>query len=693
LISKEHSRCRLKGLNYKESITDKVVIFMKILIRFFILAFIALALSSCVGSNKISVNAKKKVSTSLVYSDSFVLPTNTAFNFAPTYSGPGTFIAIISPALPTGLSFDNLTGTISGTPTQAIAQTVFTVTAQGGSERSTTSFNLIVDGTPPQQVVITDDGESQLSTDTLNFSWTASADAETGVSHYEYSVGSSIGGSDIISPTITTLTSVNLTDLSLDLGESYYIQVKTVNGAGLERINSSDGIYIGVINDRVWLGAYYSGDNSYQINGAMYCTTASCTSQGNPGLGHFTGSPVYEGTGTNTKKVVDSGAASLLLLQSNPAVYQTSLCSNSGCSLTTLAYPRLLLTNNTFYGYGYFCNIALQSCSQVSSFTPYFYEYNSNRVYQASDGVWASSSTSTLYFLNSTDNSAQLSTQPWANNMKSDSRVSGIWGVSLSAPNYLIRKCINDGTCVTAGTAPTAQGTITMELEAAGLGTWVLSSTGYMRFCDGSTCTLLGSTFGVSADLIKDKDGTGVFFKSGGSTKLNYCSPTACTEIFTGGSSISFLSKKTNEQELQTGLVSGAFARSSTNQLLYCSTTSCTLLKTFAGENFSNSIIYSINNTSSKGVWIYTGNGQKTDYCSDTSCSELTGGNLGGNTVNMGYTELNHITAAKFSSNSWILASNELYRCSTTACSNIYSLGAATTTYPGTDTWTFFNTK
>jgi hypothetical protein len=665
--------------------------------KFLYFTLLVLTVTSCNPAGEITVsgladNSPAETSTSLTYPSSFILPINQAFIHTPTYSGSDSYLAIISPALPAGLIFDNLSGAISGTPTQASANTLYTVTVQGGTERSTTTFNLIVDATPPQAVVITDDGESQLSTTALNFSWTASSDAETGVSYYEYSVGSTPGGSNIISPTVTTSTTLSLTGLTLISGESYYLQVKTVNGAGQERINISDGIYIGVINDRVWLGGYYQGDNSYYIEGATYCTTSNCTSQGNPGLTHFTGSPSYQGTGTNTNKIFDTGGSSLLILQSFPTDTQANICSNAGCSVTTLAPPRLLLENSTYYGGGYFCNLLSQSCSQVSSFTPHPYEYNTNRVYQASDGVWASSNTSALYFLNSTTYASQLSVLPWANNLKTDKRVSGIWAVTLSAPNYIIKKCSNDGTCSDSGTVPTAQGTITMEVEAGGLGTWVLSSTGHMRFCNGSTCTLLGSTFGTSAELIKDKDGTGVFFKSGANTKLNYCSPTACSEIFTGGSNINFLTKSNNEQEIHTGISSGAYARSNTN-LLYCSTTSCTILKNFVGENFLMSVIYSINNTINKGIWLYAGTAKKTNYCTDTSCLELAGGDLGNGTVNNNGDPMSLITASKYSSNSWIIVSNTLYRCSVLECISMHSLGNPWDVYSSANYWTFFNTR
>ena len=52
----------------------------------------------------------------------------------------------IKPALPEGLNFDVYTGAISGTPTQAIPSTTYTVTAYNGRGEpiSTTEFYLTV---------------------------------------------------------------------------------------------------------------------------------------------------------------------------------------------------------------------------------------------------------------------------------------------------------------------------------------------------------------------------------------------------------------------------------------------------------------------------------------------------------------------------------------------------------------------
>jgi hypothetical protein len=77
---------------------------------------------------------------------------------SPTVSGGAVVSYSISPALPSGLSFDTTTGVISGTPTAVAALTSYTVTANnsGGS----TSFTL--------EITVNDIAPSALSYDSPN---------------------------------------------------------------------------------------------------------------------------------------------------------------------------------------------------------------------------------------------------------------------------------------------------------------------------------------------------------------------------------------------------------------------------------------------------------------------------------------------------------------------------------------------
>ena len=70
-------------------------------------------------------------------------PTNTG-GAVPAGSDSVGFVYTVSPALPTGLSFDRATGTINGTPTVTNAATTYTVTAANSGGCDTTNISITV---------------------------------------------------------------------------------------------------------------------------------------------------------------------------------------------------------------------------------------------------------------------------------------------------------------------------------------------------------------------------------------------------------------------------------------------------------------------------------------------------------------------------------------------------------------------
>ncbi|MCX5992121.1 MAG: fibronectin type III domain-containing protein [Chloroflexi bacterium] len=99
------------------------------------------------------------------------------------------------------------------------------------------------DMTPPLTPVVTDDGATTSNNTQLHASWTSS-DAESGIAEYQYAIGTSAGGTDVVSWTSTgTATEITKTGLSLGTGTKYYVSVKAKNGAGLwSEVGASDGI-------------------------------------------------------------------------------------------------------------------------------------------------------------------------------------------------------------------------------------------------------------------------------------------------------------------------------------------------------------------------------------------------------------------------------------------------------------------
>ncbi len=110
------------------------------------------------------------------------------------------------------------------------------------------SYTLNVDWTIPTCVTVNDglaaDQDTATSNGSLSANWTTSADANSGIAKYWYAIGTTAGATDVVGWTDNALnTSVTKSGLSLIAGQTYYFSVKAENGAGLNCIESSDGIF------------------------------------------------------------------------------------------------------------------------------------------------------------------------------------------------------------------------------------------------------------------------------------------------------------------------------------------------------------------------------------------------------------------------------------------------------------------
>ena len=99
------------------------------------------------------------------------------------------------------------------------------------------------DVTVPTSPVVSDDGKSTRDLAQLHASWTSS-DEDSGVTEYQYAIGTTSGGTDVVNWTSAgTDTEVTKTGLSLSAGTTYYFSVKAKNGVGLwSTVTTSDGI-------------------------------------------------------------------------------------------------------------------------------------------------------------------------------------------------------------------------------------------------------------------------------------------------------------------------------------------------------------------------------------------------------------------------------------------------------------------
>ncbi len=82
--------------------------------------------------------------------------TITTVNLTPSYSGDSVTFFQISPQLPNGLTFNNLTGKISGTPLVLSPQTNYTITGVNNGGNTTTIFSLSVVALAPSNLKYSD---------------------------------------------------------------------------------------------------------------------------------------------------------------------------------------------------------------------------------------------------------------------------------------------------------------------------------------------------------------------------------------------------------------------------------------------------------------------------------------------------------------------------------------------------------
>jgi len=131
----------------------------------------------------------------------------------------------------------------------------------------TSDANFTIDSTAPSTPVVTGDGDCVTDGSQLYASWT-SFDLESNISEYQYAIGTTSGGSNVVIWTsVGTDTEVTKTGLSLTLGQTYYFSVKAQNGVGIwSTVGNSDGITyqlpkIGITPTSLTFNAFPGGTN------------------------------------------------------------------------------------------------------------------------------------------------------------------------------------------------------------------------------------------------------------------------------------------------------------------------------------------------------------------------------------------------------------------------------------------------
>ncbi len=147
----------------------------------------------------------------------------------------------------------NTTFTAQNVPL-SLGQNTITATATdpAGNQATSNSITVLYDSTAPTAPVVTDDGDYTNSLTTIHAAWT-SQDAESRIAEYQYSIGTTQGGIDVVgwtTPAIPTDTEVTRNDLTLVAGATYFINVKSRNNAlpaspsTWSAVGSSNGIIV-----------------------------------------------------------------------------------------------------------------------------------------------------------------------------------------------------------------------------------------------------------------------------------------------------------------------------------------------------------------------------------------------------------------------------------------------------------------
>ena len=170
----------------------------------------------------VTIQVNDVAPSSVAYNPSSItLNKDTAMTtLTPTSSGGTVTNWTITPDLPAGLSLDNLTGAISGTPTAISASTTYTVTATNSGGSSTASVTILVNDAAPSGVtfspssfVLTKDVAMTSVTPTAGggtvTSWSVSPALPTGLT-LDATTGEISGTPTVVSPSATyTITATN----------------------------------------------------------------------------------------------------------------------------------------------------------------------------------------------------------------------------------------------------------------------------------------------------------------------------------------------------------------------------------------------------------------------------------------------------------------------------------------------------
>lgn len=180
----------------------------------------------------------------------------------------------VGPGLANDIRYQNQSPTINSGKIKSICQD------SAGNLSPIFSDDINVDWTPPSNIAVVKDGRAAdinlvYTTDSLSANWPSSADPNSGIARYWYSIGTSPGATNTLIWTSSWAdTIVTVHGLTLVNGTYYYFNVKSEDGAGLfSGITSSNGqqvntgVATGIVEtDHVQMFSAYPNPFSNMLN-------------------------------------------------------------------------------------------------------------------------------------------------------------------------------------------------------------------------------------------------------------------------------------------------------------------------------------------------------------------------------------------------------------------------------------------
>ncbi len=227
-----------------------------------------------------------------------------------------------------------------------------------------------VDWTVPSQVTALNDGagsdiDNQTNNTQLSANWGASLDSHSDIGRYWYAIGSTSGGTDIVNWTDNWFnTSFTHTGLNLTFGNTYYVSVRTENGAGLINTEiTSDGVTIESPTDPPVAGFSVNntdiceGDSIQLTNSSTDATSYVWSVTGATLSSNTTANPyiTFPSTGSYNVTLVANGPGGTdnITQPINVTVSQAPIAAMTASNNSPLVNDVVTFTNNSSNANGY----------------------------------------------------------------------------------------------------------------------------------------------------------------------------------------------------------------------------------------------------------------------------------------------------------------------------------------------------